>query len=141
MLRVLLTPVSGLVGKQKPVERLAGYAFGSPPLPATCSAPPPLHRKGASQATGLGSALTSQVSSPGIPPGERGAVSCPGTHHLALFQILLQVFSLYPIQTHCPMVPPSTQGPGFSLHTAGSVLQICVLAVLPRAPNRSSKSH
>ena len=39
MLGVLLTPVSGLVGKQKPVDRPARYALGCPP----CLPPPLLH--------------------------------------------------------------------------------------------------
>lgn len=72
MLGVLLTPVSGLVGKQKPVDRPARYSLGCPP----CLPPPPLLHLlyTASRATGLGSALTLQVSKPWY--SSRGEGSC-----------------------------------------------------------------
>ena len=85
MLGVLLTPVSGLIGKQKPVDWPARYALGSPPLPATPSAPSPLHRKGASQATGLGSALTLQVSKPWYSSRAEGSCFLPPAPTTLLF--------------------------------------------------------
>ena len=76
MLGVLLTPVSGLVGKQKPVDRPARYSLGCPP----CLPPPPLCSTSSTQPHGP--QAWAQLSpcrslNPGIPLGERGAVSCP----------------------------------------------------------------